>query len=109
MFKFRKLLRIVNTHGAKIIKNQNPLTCFARLFYNHNIYQISGRRLFDQVARDGKNMLTFEKRPLVAELSILRGNVGEYQTDPPTCRRNLCSYSGYQKKGAAGPHGTSAI
>ncbi len=27
----------------------------------------------------------------------LRGNVGENQTDPPTCRHNLCSYSGYQK------------
>ena len=27
----------------------------------------------------------------------LRGNVGENQTDPPTCRLNLYSYSGYQK------------
>ena len=26
----------------------------------------------------------------------LRGNVGENQTDPPTCRHNLWSYSGYQ-------------
>ncbi len=25
----------------------------------------------------------------------LRGNVGETQTDPPTCRYNLCPYSGY--------------
>ncbi len=29
--------------------------------------------------------------------NFLRGNVGENQTDPPTCQRNLCSYSGYQK------------
>ncbi len=27
----------------------------------------------------------------------LRGNVGENQRGAPTCRRNLCSYSGYQK------------
>ncbi len=27
---------------------------------------------------------------------LLRGNVGENQRGAPTCRRNLCSYSGYQ-------------
>ncbi len=27
----------------------------------------------------------------------LRGNVGENQRGAPTCRRNLCSYSGYKK------------
>ncbi len=27
----------------------------------------------------------------------LRGNVGENQRGAPTCRRNLCSYFGYQK------------
>ncbi len=27
----------------------------------------------------------------------LRGNVGENQSGAPTCQRNLCSYSGYQK------------
>ena len=27
----------------------------------------------------------------------LRGNVGENQRGAPTCRHNLCSYSGYQK------------
>ena len=27
----------------------------------------------------------------------LRGNVGENQRGALTCRRNLCSYSGYQK------------
>ncbi len=28
---------------------------------------------------------------------LLRGNVGENQRGAPNCRRNLCSYSGYQK------------
>ncbi len=63
-------LRILDIHGAKITKNQTPLTRFASLFYNHTFYQKSERRFFDQVARDDKNVLTFEKRSLVAELKL---------------------------------------
>ena len=38
-------------------------------FYNQTIYQKSELQFFDQVARDGESELTFEKRPLVAELT----------------------------------------
>ena len=31
------------------------------------------------------------------QTSVLRGNVWENQRGAPTCRNNLCSYSGYQK------------
>ncbi len=40
------------------------------LFYNQTIYQKSDRHIFDQVARDGKSELTFEKQPLAAELKL---------------------------------------
>ncbi len=43
------------------------------------------------------------------ELS-LRGNVGENQRGAPTCRRNLCSYSGYQKYlWIQGPYGPRTL
>ncbi len=45
-----------------------------------------------------KNLLVWLVPNLAHAVSqLLRGNVGENQTDPPTCRHNLCSYSGYQK------------
>ncbi len=31
------LLRILDIHAAKNTKSQTPLTCFASLFYNHDI------------------------------------------------------------------------
>ena len=39
--KFVFLLRIVDILGAKITKNQTPLTRFALLFYNQAVYQKS--------------------------------------------------------------------
>ncbi len=31
------ILRILTIHGAKTTKNQDPLVCFARLFYNPHL------------------------------------------------------------------------
>ncbi len=36
--------------------------------------------LFNQVARDAKNVLTFEKRPLVAELKLKRSEIAHSVT-----------------------------
>ncbi len=63
-------LRILAIHGAKTTKNHTPLVRFVWLFYNQTIFQKSVWPFFDQVARDAKNVLTFEKRPLVAELKM---------------------------------------
>ncbi len=63
-------LRILAIHGAKTTKNQTPLVCFAWLFDNQTVFQKFERTFFDQVAIDAKNVLTFEKRPLVAELKL---------------------------------------
>ncbi len=63
-------LRILDIHGTKITKNQTPLTRFAQLFYNQTVYQKSERCFFDQVSKDDKSVLTFEKCPLVAELKL---------------------------------------
>ena len=38
------------------------------LFYNQTVFKKFEHTFFDQVARDAKSVLTFEKRPLVAEL-----------------------------------------
>ena len=51
-------LRILDIHGAKITKNETPLAHFAWLFYTQTVYQKSEGRFFDQVARDGKSVLT---------------------------------------------------
>ncbi len=47
-----------------------PLVGFAWLFYNQAVFQNFESNFFDQVAIDAKNVLTFEKRPLVAELKL---------------------------------------
>ncbi len=63
-------LRIPAIHGAKTTKNHTPLVCFPRLFYNQTVFQKFERPFFDQVAIDAKDVLTFEKCPLVAELKL---------------------------------------
>ncbi len=65
-----EFLRIPAIHGAKTTKNQTPLVRFASLFYNQTVFQKFERTFFDQVAIDAKNVLTFEKRHLVAELKL---------------------------------------
>ena len=52
----------------KPLQIRPPLVHFARLFYNQTVFQKFERSFFDQVTTDAKNVLTFEKRPLVAEL-----------------------------------------
>ncbi len=64
------VLRIPAIHGAKTTKNLTPLVCFASLFYNQTVFQKFERTFFDQLAIDAKNVLTFEKRSLVAELKL---------------------------------------
>ncbi len=49
-------LRILDIHGAKITKNQAPLTRFAWLFSNQTVYQKSERSFFDQVSKDAKSV-----------------------------------------------------
>ncbi len=63
-------LRLHASYGAKIIKNQTPLVCFACLFYNQTVFQKFERTFFDQVAIDAKSVLTFEKGRLVAALKL---------------------------------------
>ncbi len=64
------LLTILAIHGAKTTKKQTPLIHFAWLFYNQTVFQKAVWRFFDQVARDAKNVWTFEMRPLMAELKL---------------------------------------
>ncbi len=47
-----------------------PLVHFAWLLYNQTIFQKFERSFFDQVAIDSKNVQTFERHPLVAELKL---------------------------------------
>ncbi len=56
-------------HGAKITEKQT-LVRFAWLYYNQAIFQMIEHSFCDQVVIDAKNVLTFEKRPLVAELKL---------------------------------------
>ena len=63
-------LRIPAIHGAKTIENQTPLVRFAWLFYNQAVFQKLEHSFFDQVAIHPKNVLKFEKSPLVAELKL---------------------------------------
>ncbi len=53
-----------------ITKKLTPLVRFAWLFYNQTAFQKFERTYFDQVARDAKSVLTFEKRPPVVELKL---------------------------------------
>ncbi len=64
------LLRIPALRGAKTTKNQTPLVCFAGLFYKKTIFQKFEHCFFDQMVIDAKNVQTFEKHPLVAELKL---------------------------------------
>ncbi len=63
-------LRIPDSCHAKTLKNHTPLVGFASYFLNQAIFQKSERRFLDQVAIDAKSALTFENRPLVAELKF---------------------------------------
>ncbi len=67
---FKGHLTILDSYGAKNTKKQTPLVHFPGLFYNQTIFQKFERSFFDQVAIDAKSVLTFEKRPLVAELKL---------------------------------------
>ena len=49
-------------------KKQTPLVRFAWLFYNQTVFQKIERTFFDRVAIE--SVLTFENRPLVAELKL---------------------------------------
>ena len=64
------LLRIPDSYHAKTLKKHTPLVRFASYFYNQTVFQKSECTFFDQVAIDDKNVSTFEKRPLVAELKF---------------------------------------
>ncbi len=64
------MLRMRAIHGAKTTKKHTPLVCFDWLFYNQTVSQKFERPFFDQVAIDAKYVLTFENRPLVAELKL---------------------------------------
>ncbi len=55
-----------------MLKSQktDPLVRFALLYYNQTIFQKFKRTVFDQVAIDAKNEISFEMRPLMAELKF---------------------------------------
>ncbi len=61
--------------------------------------QCSKRALvFELVAPPpGTNSFGVKRACNLKNKRYIRGNVGENQRGAPTCRRNLCSYSGYQK------------
>ena len=53
---------------VKSLKIRPPPGTFSLIFfYNQTVFQKFERSFFDQVAIDAKNVLTFQKRPLVAE------------------------------------------
>ena len=72
------LLRIPDSYHAKTLKKHTPLVRFALYFHNQAIFQKSERSFFDQVAIDAKSALTFENRPLVAELKLKMSQNGRF-------------------------------
>ena len=63
-------LIILDSHGAEITKKQTSLVHFAWLFHNQAILKKIELSSFDRVAIDAKNMLTFGKHHLVAEVKL---------------------------------------
>ena len=64
------LLRIPDSYHAKTLKKHTPLVRLALYFQNQAVFKKFERSFFDQVARDAETVLTFEIRPLVAELKF---------------------------------------
>ena len=64
------VLRIPDSYHAKTLKIHTPLVRFALYFHYQAVFQKFERSFFDQVAVDVKSVLTFENRPLVAELKL---------------------------------------
>ena len=71
-------LTILDSYGCKITKNCTPLVYFGWLFYNQSVFKKFERTFFDQVAIDEKNVLTFEKRPLVTELKLKMSQIEQF-------------------------------
>ena len=63
------VLRIVHIHGPKITKNQTPWHVLLEYFTTRPSLK-DMNVIFYQAARGGESVLTFEKRPLVAEQKL---------------------------------------
>ena len=71
-------LRIVDIHGGKITKNQTPTGTFCSIILPPDRLSKICMILFYQVARDAKNVSTFEKCPLVAELKLKMSQIEQF-------------------------------
>ena len=72
ILRFDITLRIPDSYHAKTLKKTECIQCFASYFHK------SEHSFFDRVAIDVKSVLTFEKRPLVAELKFKMSQNGRF-------------------------------